>query len=151
NLQSAGSSWPAWWSMGNGLCRPTSLFANFDFTAGPFTCYDYWQGGAVGGLLLDQIIGNHARLRGICALPAGDPRIQPIAEGLEVYSFKVNINNAKSVGTACPGCQTPVCIVLNSIILDQPVGTPGGNITVSAPAVRNFATWQGAIQANCFA
>ena len=149
NLQSDSATWPAWWSMGGSLCRPSSLFSNFDFTAGPFNCLDYWQGGAVGGQLLDQIVGNHARLRVICALPAGDPRITSIPEGIEVYSYKVNINDAKSVGSACPGCLTPVCIVLNSITIDQPTGTPGGNILVSAPATRSYATWQGGFPNGC--
>jgi hypothetical protein len=150
NLQSASATWPAWWGMATGLCRPSSLSTNFDFTAGFISCIDYWQGGAVGGQLLDQIVGNRARLRAVVALPAGDSRITAIPEGDEVYSYKVNINNQKSVGGACPGCQTPVCIVLNSIKLVQPPGTPGGDKFVSAPAVRNFATWQGVIVFDCY-
>lgn len=149
NLQSAGVAWPAWWSMGTGQCRPTSLTSSFDFIAGPFTCLDYWQGGAVGGHLLDQIVGNRARIRAIVALPAGDTRIGPIAEGTEVYSYKININNARTLGGTCPGCATGVCIVLNSININQPVGTPGGNKFVTAPAVRNFALWQGGAVGDC--
>jgi hypothetical protein len=150
NLQSASPTWPAWWGLRTGLCRAGSLFANFDFTAGPFLCLDYWSGGAVGGILMDAPAGNRTRIRVIVALPAGDPRIGPIEEGTEVYSFKVGINNAKSVGGACPGCQTPVCIVLNSININQPVGTPGRNKFVTAPAMRNYAEWQGGIGTNCY-
>jgi len=149
NLQSAGAAYPAWWQTGTGRCRPTSLGGNFDFSAGPFTCFDYWEGGAAGGQSLDQITGNRARLRLVCAVPAASPLIGPVAEGTEVYSYKVIINNAKTVGSACAGCQTGMCIVLNSIMIDQPLGTPGGNKLVSTPAVRNFATWQGGTGGDC--
>jgi hypothetical protein len=147
NLQSAGASLPAWWQMASGLCRPGSLFSGMDFTAGPFTCLDYWQGQAVNGHLLDQISGNRARIRVIGAIP--ELLAGPVVEGTEVYSYKLNINNAKTVGSACTGCQTGVCIVLNSILIDQPLGTPGGNKFVSTPAVRNYALWQGGTGGDC--
>jgi len=149
NLQSASVTWPAWWGLAAGLCRSTALTPSFDFTAGPFTCIDYWEAGAIGGLLLDQILGNRARLRVVCALPAGSSQIRPVEEGTEVYSYKANIRNTKTVGTACTGCQTGMCIVLNSILIDQPPGTPGGNKFVSMPAVRNYALWQGGTGGDC--
>jgi hypothetical protein len=86
----------------------------------------------------------------VVALSPNDPLIVPIAEGTEVYSFKLVFNSAKSVGSACTGCSTPVCIVLNSIKLDQNVGTPGGDKFVSVPAMRNVATWQGGIGTDCY-
>ena len=80
------------------------------------------------------------------ALPAGDPRITGILEGTEVYSFKVNINNARTTGLgACAGCATGVCIVLNSIKINQPVSAPAGSKYISSPANRAYATWQGGI------
>lgn len=151
NVQSAGASLPAWWQMASGLCRPSSLFSTMDFIAGPFTCFDYWQGQASNGQLLDQIAGNRARIRVVGAVPSGSPAILPITEGTEVYSFKLNINNAKSVGSPCTGCQTGVCIVLNSINLVQDPAAPGGNKFVSTPAVRNFALWQGGTGGDCLA
>jgi hypothetical protein len=151
NLQSASPTWPSWWDLRTGMCRPGgSLFASVDFTAGPFTCLDYWEAVAVSGILMDQVAGNRSRIRIIAALPAGDPRIRPIEEGTEVYAFKVTVTNAKSVGGACPGCLTPVCIVLNSININQPVGEPGRNKFVSMPAMRNYANWQGGISGDCY-
>jgi hypothetical protein len=150
DLQSTGVSLPLWWQMRSGLCRPSSLGSSFDFTGGPFTCYDYWQGGAIGTLAMDPPVGNRARIKGVFALPAGDARITGIPEGTEVYSFKANINNAKSTGLgACAGCGLGACIVLNSIKINQPVGTPGGGKFVTAVAMRNHATWQGGLGGDC--
>jgi hypothetical protein len=153
DLESAGVTLPAWWNMRSQFgCRPTSLSANFDFTAGPFTCYDYWQGAAVGGITMDSPVGNRTRIRAVCALAAGDPHIGGILEGTEVYSFKARINNLKTVGPgSCAGCATGVCIVLQSIKIQQPVDNPYGGKYIGSPATRAFATWQGGIGSNCYA
>jgi hypothetical protein len=152
DVQSTGSALPAWWSMRTGGCRTAASCAgNFDFTLGPPTCTDYWMAGAIGSLQENAPVGNRARILGVFALPAGDTRITSIAAGTEVYSFKCNINNAKTVGLgACAGCGTGVCIVLNSIKLNQPVTEPCGSKFLSSPAVRSFATWQGGIGGDCF-
>jgi hypothetical protein len=124
-------------------CRTTSLSGIFDFTSGPFTCYDYWQGGAVGAITLDvrNQVGNRARILGVFALPAGDPRITAVPEGLQVYSFQARINNAKTAGMgSCAGCVAEACIVLRSIRLNQhpPLPMP----TLTDPAVSQYVIWQ---------
>jgi hypothetical protein len=94
---------------------------------------------------------NRWRVKGVFALPAGDARITAIPEGIEVYSFKANINNAKTVGpSSCTGCNDGVCIVLNQIHIGQPVASGGSSINVISPAVRNYATWQGGIGVDCY-
>jgi hypothetical protein len=151
DVQTTGVSLAAWWGMRTGACRTAaSLLSSYDFTGGPFTCYDYWQGGASGGISEDAPIGNRVRIKALGALPAGSPLITAIGEGFEVYSFKANINSAKSAGLgACAGCNAGACIVLNSIKINQPVSEPGGSKFVSAPATRNYATWQGGIGGDC--
>jgi len=153
DVQGTGVSLVPWWGMRTGACRASaSLVANFDFTAGPFTCYDYWQAGAVGSISEHVPLQNRARIIGVFALPAGSPRITGILEGTEVYSFKANINNARTTGLgACAGCLTGVCIVLNSIKLNQPAGNPNGSKYISSPATRAYVTWQGGASANCYA
>jgi hypothetical protein len=143
DMQTSGATLPPWWELRTGLCRSASLSANVDFTGGPFTCYDYWQGGSSFGIVMDNLIGNRARIRLVVALPAGSPLITSIPEKLEVYSFKTLINSAKTTGLgACAGCQEGATIVLTSIRINQPVGTPGGNILLALPASRNYVTWQ---------
>jgi hypothetical protein len=150
DVQTAGAALPPWWTIGTGRCRSgSSLIGNYDFTAGPFTCLDYWQAGAIGALSAQTPAGNRFRIKGVFALPEGDPRIVPIPQGVEVYSFKVNLNHARTVGLgACAGCSTGACIVLNSIKLNQ--APPAASPVVSSPAVRSFATWQGGIGGDCF-
>ena len=143
DLQSSGATLPLWWVMRTGGCRPGAMTGNFDSTGGPFSCYDYWQGGAIGTLSMDPPSGNRARIKGVFALPEGDSRIVGVPEGTEVYSFKCNINNSKTTGLgACSGCTSGVDIVLNSIKCNQPVSEPGGSKFVSAPANRNYIDWQ---------
>ena len=141
DLTSGEAALPGWWQLRTGLCRPASLSGNWDFTGGPFSCYDYWQGGAIGGIAMDPPQANRARIKMVFALPAGDARITSIAEGADVYSFKAVINNAKTTGVgACGGCNAGACIVLNQIKLNQPL--PNGPIFITNPAERNFVTWQ---------
>ncbi len=154
DLESTGATLPPWWGMrSSGTCRSTtSLLSNVNFTAGPFTCYDYWQGGAASGISENPPVGNRARIKELVALPVGSPGITGILEGTEVYSFKVVINNARTTGLgACAGCATGVCIVLQSIKLNQTTGTPGGDKYISSPATRAYATWQGGIGSDCYA
>lgn len=142
DMATAGAALPDWWKLGTGRCRPTSLSLNVDFQTGPFTCYDYWQGGAIGGISQDPAIGNRVRIKSVLALPAGDPRITSVAEGVHVYSFKVNLNSAKTTGLgSCAGCNVEACIVLLSIRLNQP--PPLNSIFLSSPATAQHVTWQG--------
>jgi len=141
DLDSETPEMPAWWQMRTGLCRAGSLSGNFDFTDGYPSCYDYWQGGAIGSFAMDPPVGNRVRIKGVFALPTGDPRITSIDYGAEVYSFKLRVNNAKTIGpAACGGCEMGACIVLNQIKLAQPVPRP--SITLNSPADRLFVSWQ---------
>jgi hypothetical protein len=144
DMQTAGVLLPPWWGMATGLCRAGSLTANFDFTNGPWSCIDYWQGGASGAVTMDPPQGNRARIRVVATLPAGSPLITSIPEGDEVYAFKVIIDAARTTGLgACAGCQREAVICFTSVTITQPAGAAGGNRYVWQPASRSYATWQG--------
>jgi hypothetical protein len=135
---------PDWWKMRSTFCRAASLVGDFDFTTGPFTCYDYWQGGAIGAVVVEfpNAANGRARIKGVFALPAGDARITSIPEGTHVYSFKAVINNAKSAGLgSCAGCNEEACIVLQYIKLNQP--PPQSTIWIANPASSQHVYWQG--------
>lgn len=141
DLKTSAAAFPAWWSLATGLCRAGSLSSSFDFTGGPFSCYDYWQGGALGGIAMLPPSGTLARIKAVCALPAGDPRITSVPEGLHLYSFKANINSAKTVGAgSCGGCTAEMCIVLNEIAFTQ--AEPQQRTPITNPAVSNYVVWQ---------
>ena len=138
-----------WWSMRASAplgCRTAAMTQSADFTAGPFSCFDYWAGGASAGVSMDAPTGNNrARIKALPALPAGSPGITSVAEGTEVYVIKVNVNNSKTVGLgSCAGCSDEACIVLNSIKINQPVGPPadGVSIFLSNPATSQHVIWQ---------
>jgi hypothetical protein len=141
DLNTSSPALPNWWMQRTGSCRAGSLNGNFDFTGGDSGCWDYWQGGAVGAIVQDPPQGNRVRLKGVFALPTGDSRIVPIADGTEVYSFKAVISNAKTTGLgACGGCDEGACFMLNYIQVNQ--APLYSNYYFSAPADRNFVTWQ---------
>src|SRR5262245_6788735 len=121
-----GNATPAlWWSLRASNppgCRNASFTSSADFTLGPGTCTDYWAGAASNGNSADPSHGKRTRLKGLMALPTGNPGIGPIAEGTEVYSFRFSINNQKTVGAnSCGGCTDQACLVLNLIRINQPV------------------------------
>jgi hypothetical protein len=148
DFQTGGPSLSDWWSLRPSApqaCRPLSLDADFDFAGGPFTCYDYWQGGAVGGTTMD--VGtpypNRGRIKVQSALPVLDPRIGPVLEGVEVYAFKLIINNDRTIGPeACGGCTDEVCLVLQYILVTQVPGL-AFNVTLQSPVTAHHVIWQG--------
>jgi hypothetical protein len=149
-IQSDGATLPAWWGLDTGLCRSTSsLLMNANFTGGPFTCYDYWQGFAIGAPNMHAPVGNRAQIEVVVALPYGDPSVREIAQGVEVYCMKLNIDNRRTTGLgSCAGCGTGVCIALNSMRMLQVEPLP--DIWVTSPATRAHATWQGGIAGDCY-
>lgn len=143
-LQSACPAYPDWWRTRTGYCRSGSINSNFDFTSGPTSCFDFWQGGAFGTASMGDPAGRRALVTVQCALPLLDSRIGPIEEGTHVYAFKMVILNAKTVGPgACAGCQDDLCLVLSSILIHQTPGTPEGNRYLGDPDLSQVASWQG--------
>lgn len=150
DITSSTPSLPDWWKHGTGQCRTTSgLSISFDFTGGPFACADYFVGQAAGGFAYDIGYGtaNRARLRVQAAIPAGTEG--PVDPGTEYYAFKANVQRAKSTGVgSCAGCSEPMCIVLNSIQLFQPL-EEGNDPEITNPANSNYVTWQSPVVAGC--
>ncbi len=151
DIQTQNATLTPWWSLRAPAptgCRNASMTQSGDFTTSSGACFDYWMGGASGGVSMDapgatQGRGpNQPRIKVLEGVPTGSPLIVPIAENTEVYSFKVTINNAKTVGTgSCSGCTDQACIVLNMIKLNQALPLPA--IAITSAALNQFVTWQG--------
>ena len=144
-LQTAGATLASWWDIGG--CRSSSA-ATFsaDFTTGPFSCTDYFTGGASGGGYYLPLEGgpNRAEMRIGFALPLGSSGIGAIATDNEVYAFKVTINNSKTTGLgACTGCSSGACIVFNRLLVTNEPGTPEGDFVIANVAQCNHVVWQG--------
>jgi hypothetical protein len=147
-----GSGLPDWWQHGSSFCRgPTAIATNFDFTSGPFTCFDFYAGSAAGGFAYDvgYVSPNRARWRIQLAVPFDNRgAIDPMTE---YYAFKANLLRSRSTGAgSCFGCDAEACIVLNEIQLFQP---PEQNndpvISTAPPGGRNYALWQAATIVDC--
>lgn len=150
DLRSASPVLPQWWMFKNaGTCRQTALSASFNFLGGPFTCVDYWAGRASGNIAAYQIgFGGANRARAKLVAAVASSQAGPVNPPTQYYSFALTITNAKTVGDpSCTGCLEPVCIVLNSINLTQPVGL--GNFFLFMPAPQNWVVWQSQLTGFC--
>jgi hypothetical protein len=134
---------PDWWKHGTGQCRGTTgLSISFDFTIGPFSCFDFYSGQAAGGSAYDSGFGSPARgrLRVQAAVPFDNRG--PVSATTEYYAYKANFTRAKTTGTgSCTGCSASACIVLNDIQLFQPPDALN-DPQISNPADRNYVTFQ---------
>lgn len=147
DISSKPSAIPDWWSFRNpSTCRQSSMVTSFDFTAGPLNCTDYWAGRGFESSTYDigfETAADRARLLAATTLlfgPSDGPG--PADQGTEYYAFKITIDHEKTVGTgACAGCEIPVCIVFNQIVLRQP-GGGARDVTITSPADRYHVIWQ---------
>ncbi len=152
-LASASPALPAWWTLYYvGSCRPTSLVADFVADASDIVCADWSLGQGVGG------IGTYCTSTGSCAdRPASSNLVrvklvvavpqaqrQDLVAGTEYFAFNLAVNHTKTVGTgSCAGCETPVCIVLNSIKVVPMNNIGTRDLTTPTAPGTNFVTWQG--------
>lgn len=149
------SSIPAWWDFigtdtGSNGCRPGSLTANGGPVVTNTACLDWSAGTSVGGLADYSGGGSipaanspaHRRIKlGFAVAPQDSA---DLVATQEYFAFNLIIDNAKSVGLgACAGCNTPACIVFNSLNI-TPVTRPNQYLSTGTTASSNFATWQGA-------
>ena len=130
DMQTSGSSL-SWWQIRNYTdgtlgCRGGAVAGasiGFDFTSGPASCRDYWSGRALGGMgaIRNYTSNNRQRILGVCAV--GLSQAGPLESGVETYSFRIIINNTKTVGTgACTGCSDGALLLLTSITCTQNPG-----------------------------
>jgi hypothetical protein len=133
---------PDWWKHGVGECRgKKGLKVSFDFTSGPSSCIDVFGGQAVGGFAYDVDFPypGPARLRVAAGIAADHAR--SLSSSQEYYAFKVIISRAKSaVEGSCAGCQTAVCMRLNSIQLYQAPHLMN-DPEISTYVSRNYILW----------
>ncbi len=139
DFQSAASPMPLWWQYGG--CRlSTSLTAAP--AAGVTSCPDLTNNPQFGGIDYAYGFGglNRARLRTAYAIDAG--LAGPVSDAAELTVLQLTINKNRTTGTgSCAGCLTPVCIVFNSLLLDQVNPALPKGVVTSGP--QQFATWQG--------
>lgn len=151
DLAASAPTLPAWWQLFTaGNCRAgASLTGNVIYGGPGVGCTDYWAGAGAGGVAAYKIglYGpNTGRMILAFAVPASS--ISSQAGGVEYFSCNIGVTNAKTVGsTGCAGCQTQVCLVLNSIKVTTPTPLAGTDVVLTGgadAANSNFITWQGA-------
>lgn len=143
---------PSWWDLaGPTGCRLNALLADGTMPGSAGACVDPWDGGTrFGGLAGIQQSTTGVRILVAWAVPAGSGRA--LVENAEYFATTISFDRRNTTGAgACAGCLVPMCLVTNSILLAQPVGTPGGDQLLTQPDTRNFAFWQSAaLPFGCF-
>ena len=151
---------PLWWDFKNtGSCRTLSLTFNTVADAANAVCVDWAMGGSTGGVgayttgtaasmgSIDPALTNQHR-RATIALAVPPTALQDLVAGTEYFACNLAINNLKTVGTTCTGCDQPICIVLNSVNCTTPVLANNVFIGNASTPGSNIVTWQG-VGPNC--
>jgi hypothetical protein len=157
DIQTNQSALSPWWNFSpSGTCRSTALSLSFTFAGQSGACFDPWGGSALG---ISDVSTNPAgdghpelnreRVRAVCAVP--ESSALPMDAGSEYYLFVIQISRTKSVGTGCPGCLDDASFVFNSCKITQPIGTPGGDPTISGAADNQCAGLGPINPTNCLA
>src|SRR5262249_26285008 len=114
-----------------GGCRPTSLTMSVRQDPADVVCVDWSSrqaGGTVAGYNL--LATNAADIVAVSAVPS--IQAMDLTAGVEYFAFQLTVDHALTVGAgSCSGCNVPVCIVLNSITVDD---AGGGTRYLTLPA-----------------
>jgi hypothetical protein len=147
DLASAGPALPSWWAFKNvGTCRQTSMSMSAVGSPTAIACVDWASGKAAGGVGAYHMFPfgpTTARFMLATAVPAA--ALPDLVAGQEYFSNSIAILNTKTVGDgACAGCTTPVCLVLNRILVVAQIAA--NDRALSGPTNgtdSDYATWQG--------
>lgn len=146
-VAAANTQFPAWWDLFNrGSCRASSLSALFSLDD-LADCEDPWSGQAMGGIAAYRREGNGVRfLLAVAVAPQNAHAVQP---GRIYGAMKILVNHQRTTGGgSCTGCNTPVCITVDRIVLGQPNERGLGEVEVTSAmtglgGAANIVTWQG--------
>ena len=147
DVQCATDTLPAYWHLDTGGCNANQLLVSFP---APGACADPW-GGHAGGLLQEAVAGqprggaSQVRLKVVATVPANQART--LDAGVVYDALQLDFANERL--SRCDGCQTPACLVLNSILLLRPPGSAAVLVPGDGSATDNLATWQGGLGADC--
>ena len=128
SIAAADGTLPSWWQMFEaGNCRRGSISSSFD-VSDQMDCEDAWNGSATGGWgmaaqnrVSQYNVGNPNGVDLFLSAAVAPGQIQGVSSGRTYAAFKLVINHQKSTGgSACSGCDTPVCITLDAMRLVQP-------------------------------
>jgi hypothetical protein len=145
DIFTSGTTLSPWWHLETGGCRSGKVSASWNFTGGPYTCTDFWNGQAFGGMDYgpnEANLGlNTARIRLIAAV--SEDNIGAISPGTEYYAFAISILRAQSTGPAsCDGCMDRACFAFSYIVISQPAPTPDQTVTQGS---QNVITYNGGV------
>lgn len=118
-LQAASPTMPLWWTFWSGGCRlPSSLTA--DPSPGATTCAALTDHPQFGGTDYAPVASSTSRARFRTLFAMDDRLVHPVATGVERTVVRIRLDHRGTTGPdACEGCRTPVCIVFQSLLLDQ--------------------------------
>lgn len=145
DLQSASPTLPLWWQYQSGGCRLATSLTAVPVT-GVTSCPDLELNPQSGGIDYAAIQSgpNRSRLRTAFAIDVS--LAHPLDHTLEYTILPITIDRRRTTGLgSCSGCATPMCIVFESVLLDQVQAGSAARLTTLGNWY--YATWQGPHQA----
>ena len=140
---------PAWWRMDPGECRAGGWTATGSITG---SCSDPWSGAGVAAAQgwLPGTPGDttrHGRLLVAAnVLPQAAVALQP---NVPYVACRVLLRTNRT--DVCDGCQTPACLVFNSVLIRRLPGSSVEELLLDSPETpgANWVQWQGGAGADC--
>ncbi len=161
DVQTTAPSLPDWWhvetanpSLGTpDGCRAGSFaFSTTRNFVSTTVCKDYWGSSAQpGSALWYPGTGGAGRSRLVGVFSRSSASAGALTADVEYFAGSgfFDTNHATAANGICQGCLLPACIVWNYLLLQQPAGTPNGDIATSNQNIRQYMTWQGGGGTQC--
>jgi len=144
---------PAWWDIGS--CRPSTALSFLPtIPTSAVNCTDWASGNATGGIGSYAFSAFYDGIASgvIVQLASAVPEGVTLHAGQEHFCGSLRIGHANTVGVgACAGCDVPMCIVFDRLIVATPV--PASNRALQGGANgpgSDFAHWQDGLEVNPF-
>jgi hypothetical protein len=153
DIQIAQDTLVSWWQLDlfDG-CRSGAL--RVDAGVDPGGCAEPW-GDIATAEVQDYVPGEprggaQARIKVVSGVPVS--RARTLSRDTLYAAARLRIATTRTTGPdLCPGCNIPVCLVLNSVLIRRLPGAPGGDLFVDTPGAgsANRVTYQGGAGADC--
>lgn len=145
DVQFASTGVPAYWEFGDSGCDRAGLLLGFP---APGACADPWDGFGNAALVSVQPgvpggVASRQRMVLVATVPAVQARTLDADVVYDAMSLEFLHNGV------CLGCQTPACVVLESVKLFRLPGAAEVTLTADPDLTENFATWQTGLGADC--
>ena len=139
---------PAWWAFTKAdFCRQASLALDTALPPAALSCVDWASGRSAGGIGDYRLnLNGFGTAKIVMAIAVPATELADLDAGQEYFSFRLTIDNAKTVGSSsCGGCAIPVCLHFLAMNLTTPDEANDRHLTTATNGTGStmVTAWQG--------